>query len=212
MTLPPDTTIDATVFGFLRHGETKWNRLKKIQGSCNSPLTEKGKAHVRNWAQTLKKYPWDRIFASDLGRVKETVAILNNELNLPVEYDARLREQSWGQWEGLTIPYIRTHHAEELENRVKRGWLFSAPGGETRQAVKDRVLAALLTAHKKWCGQKILIVCHQGVIKTTLYHITKRAFLPEEDPLLSHNRLHIIKYSAGSFATVELNIPQDTVL
>jgi len=212
MTLSPDTTSNATVFGFLRHGETEWNRLKKIQGSCNSPLTQKGKEHLRNWAQTIKKYPWDRIFASDLGRVKETVTILNHELNLPVKYDARLREQSWGQWEGFTIPHIRKHHAEELEKRVKQGWLFSAPGGETRQAVKNRVLAALLTAHKKWQGQKILIVCHQGVIKTTLYHITKRAFLPEEDPLLSHNRLHIIEYSAGSFTTLGLNIPQDTVL
>jgi broad specificity phosphatase PhoE len=201
--------LNTTVFGMLRHGETEWNRLKKIQGFRDSPLTAKGQEHLHNWVPTLKKYHWNRIFASDLGRVKETVAILNQELNLPVEYDARLREQNWGEWEGYTIPSIHQQFAKELKKRVKQGWLFSAPGGETRLEVKDRVLDALLDAHKKWQGQKILVVCHQGIIKTTLYHITGREFLPEEDPLLQHNRLHVIEYSTKSISTLELNIPQD---
>ncbi len=197
-----------TTFGFLRHGETQWNRLKKIQGSCNSPLTEKGHKHIHNWLYTLKKYKWDRIFASDLGRVKETVAILNEELHLPVHFDARLREQAWGEWEGYTIPYIHSHFSRELAERIGRGWLFAAPGGETRLAVKDRVMEALLAAHTWWPEQKILIVCHQGVIKSTLYHITGRKFLPEEDPLLKHNRLHIINFTTKSVTPFALNIPQ----
>jgi len=195
-----------TIFGLLRHGETKWNTQKKIQGWGDSPLTEKGKEKTGEWAEILQPYGWDRIIASDLGRVKETVAVLNRTLNLPVSFDERLREQHWGDWEGLTIPTIKECFKEELTRRVGMGWDFSAPGGESRLAVRQRVLAALSSMAKEWPGRKILVVCHQGVIKTVLYFLTARAFVPGEDPLLQHNCLHLISCSGEQFSPVQLNI------
>lgn len=197
-----------TTFGLLRHGQTEWNTAKKIQGSADSPLTEEGRQQTAEWLPTLRTYRWDRIFASDLGRVVETVAILNRHLGLPATYDPRLREQNWGEWEGLTIPFIQENYPAELARRVAMGWDFAAPGGESRQAVKSRVLAALLQAAADWPGQRILVVCHQGVIKTALYHITGREFMPGEDPMLHHNRFHIIGCLGNSFSPIRLNIPQ----
>ena len=198
----------AATFGLLRHGQTEWNILKKIQGSGDSPLTPEGKEQTGEWGRTLKRFGWNRIIASDLGRVRETVGILNRELQLPVVYDNRLREQNWGNWEGLTIPYIHDNFAKDLARRVAMGWNFAAPGGETRLAVKDRVLSTLTESAEKWPGQKILVVCHQGVVKSVLYYISNRDFLPGEDPLLQHNRLHVIRYSLGQFSAEELNIPR----
>ena len=63
-----ESTAPVTTFGFLRHGQTEWNTLKKIQGSGDSPLTEKGKQETDQWTKTLQRYRWDRIIASDLGR------------------------------------------------------------------------------------------------------------------------------------------------
>lgn len=203
-----DAIFSGTTFGLLRHGQTEWNVLKKIQGSGDSPLTSQGKEETKEWAETLIKYGWDRIIASDLGRVKATVNIINKKLNLPVTFDSSLREQHWGDWEGLTIPSIQENFAEDLARRVAMGWDFSAPGGETRQAVKDRVLATLLNNAKNWPGEKILVVCHQGVVKSVLYSITKRKFMPGEDPLLQHNRLHIINCTGQHFSPIELNIPR----
>lgn len=197
-----------TTFGFLRHGQTEWNTLKKIQGSGDSPLTEKGREETEQWVKTIQKYQWHRIIASDLGRVRETVAILNRGLQLPVFFDQRLREQNWGDWEGLTIPSIKKNYPEDLARRVAMGWDFSAPGGETRNSVKDRVLAALQESAMKWPGRNILVICHQGVIKSVLYFLTKRDFLPGEDPLLQHNRLHLISYNGKDFVPGELNIPR----
>lgn len=196
-----------TIFGVLRHGQTEWNVLKKIQGSCDSPLTAAGRKQTALWSQTVKNYHWQRIVASDLGRVRETVAILNQQLRLPVTFDSRLREQEWGDWEGLTIPAIEENHRQELARRVALGWNFSAPGGETRQSVRERALATLVEAAEKWPGQKILIVCHQGVVKSLLYHISGREFMPGEDPLMHHDRFHIISLSGDRFTTVALNIP-----
>jgi broad specificity phosphatase PhoE len=195
-----------TNFGLLRHGQTEWNKLKKIQGSCDSPLTPDGKEQTAEWSPVLKKYSWDRILASDLGRVKETVSILNLELNIPVEYTAQLREQDWGDWEGMTIPSIKKTFSEDLKRRVEKGWLFSAPNGETRQKVRDRTLSALSEAALKWPGQNILIVCHQGVIKSILYTITGRKFLPGDDRMLEPNSFHLIGYEREQFSTIRLNI------
>lgn len=197
-----------TLFGLLRHGQTEWNIEKRIQGYGDSPLTAEGREQTAKWLPTLHSYPWDRILASDLGRVRETVAILNRDLQLPVDYDPRLREQSWGEWEGLTLPSIQSNFQAELARRVAMGWEFAAPGGESRQAVKERIFAVLTEAAGNWPGQSILVICHQGVIKTTLYHLTGREFLPGEDPLLHHNRLHIISFSGSGFTPVHLNIPR----
>ena len=171
-------------------------------------MTTKGKEQIGEWAKTLKHFNWDRIIASDLGRVKATVDILNRELGLPVDFDPRLREQHWGEWEGLTLPSIQENHKEDLNRRIAMGWDFSAPGGETRLAVKERVLATLLEKAKEWPGKRILVVCHQGVIKTVLYFITGREFHPGEDPLLQHNRLHLISCTQNKFSPVELNVPR----
>jgi len=195
-----------TTFGLLRHGETEWNTLKKIQGWQDSPLTAKGKKQTGEWAEILQSYGWDRIIASDLGRVKATVAILNRRLNLPVIFDERLREQNWGDWEGLTIPTIKEYFKEDLTRRVAMGWDFSAPGGESRLAVKERVFAVLSAMAEEWAGRKILLVCHQGVVKTVLYFLTGRAFIPGEDPLLQHNCLHLINCSGQNFSPLQLNI------
>jgi len=195
-----------TTFGLLRHGQTEWNRLKKIQGSEDSPLTPIGKERTAEWATTLKKYRWHRIFASDLGRVKETVEILNRTLDIPVDYDPRLREQFWGDWEGLTLPHVKEKFEEELERRVQLGWLFSAPGGETRQAVKERTLTALSDGAERWPGQNILVVCHQGVVKSVLYSIAGCKFLPGDEKLVQPNSFHLISHSKEHFSIIELNI------
>ncbi len=204
----PKNVEAVTTFGLIRHGQTEWNILKKIQGSGDSPLSTQGKEETDEWTETLREYSWDRIIASDLGRVRATVDIINRRLCLPVTFDPRLREQHWGDWEGLTIAFIQQNYNEDLARRVAMGWDFSAPGGETRHAVRDRVLAALLESAQKWPGKKILVVCHQGVVKSVLYAITKREFLPGEDPLLQHNRLHIISCTRNQFSPVELNIPR----
>lgn len=204
--LPKKTSI----FGLLRHGQTQWNALKKIQGSGDSPLTPKGITETRQWLKTLNGWKWDQIYASDLGRVRQTVAILNDMLQLPVYFDDRLREQNWGEWEGRTLSSIKKYHKKELNERIALGWEFSAPGGETRTSVCNRVFETLRHIEKKTPCRKTLIVCHRGVINTVLYHLNGRQFMPEEEPLIQHNKLHLIACDKGVFKIHMLNIPRQS--
>lgn len=197
---------EKTVFGLLRHGETLWNSEKRIQGSSDSPLTDQGKTIVDQWGTMLKQWDWNRIEASNQGRVRETVGIINRHLNIPADFHPELQEQNWGEWEGMTLTQIKSQHRDELDRRVAKGWKFAAPGGETRSAVVKRVLNKLNQLQCLYSNEMILIVCHQGVIKALLYHLLDRKFLPGEDPLLQHNSLHLISVSNKEWTAEQLNI------
>ncbi len=195
-----------TLFGLFRHGKTLWNMQKKIQGSCDSPLTEEGKQQVALWTKTLRPFQWNRILASDLGRVKETVSILVRELQLPFSFDSRLREQDWGEWEEKTLEDIRNSDPQALERQISSGWQFRAPGGESRMEVLHRSRQALFDAAGTWPAEKILVVSHRGVISCLLYHLAGRKFLPTEKKLLQKDRLHTLLFERDELHLATLNI------
>lgn len=200
-------------YGLLRHGETSWNHEKRLQGQGNSPLTKKGKQQITTWAKQLATGNWQHILCSDLGRVQETVAILNITLNLPVTVDKRLAEQSWGKWEGQKISDIRRDWAEELSIQASQGWNFCPPEGETREEVRNRAFNALRDSQNTITAENLLVVCHQGVIKCLLYSIAGRNFMEDEPPLIRKGCMHTIHYYAQNYRIGNLNIaPGDTVL
>lgn len=197
-----------TTFGLLRHGETVWNTEKRIQGSSDSPLTKTGKKNIAQWLPTLHKYKWDRIIASPLPRVQQTVDILNVDLKIPLTYFPELREQDWGQWEGKKLHEISTHQSEELTRQQLSGWKFKPPGGESREEVLERVSGSLFQASLKWPGQQILVVSHQSVMKCILYSILGRKFLPHEKKSIKKNMFHLIQCDNKDMNIVETNIEQ----
>jgi|GEM_PF-212210 len=158
-----------TRFGLIRHATTVWNQQKRIQGRTDTPLAPEGIAQSRRWAMELKRHRWSRILSSDSGRAEHTAQILNACLRVPVVSDSRLREQDWGIWTGRTLSEIKNDHPEELEKQESAGWKFCPPGGEDRRQVRLRSRRALIEAAEKWPGQTILVITHEGVIKSLLY-------------------------------------------
>ena len=196
-----------TVLALLRHGKTLWNEEKRIQGRHNSVLSPDGIAQVHKWCKFLGQYSIDRIISSDLDRVKETVTIVQEYLHdVPVEYTSVLREQSWGDWEGMTFPELHKHHEEELNRQIQSGWEFCPPGGESRRELLQRTLPFLQNTMGRYPGERILVVSHEGIVKSTLYHLTGRAFMPEEKKLIQKRQLHLLYDKQGELALGPLNI------
>jgi len=181
-------------FGLIRHAQTIWNREKKIQGHSDSPLTADGERQASSWGQILLRYSWDRILASDAVRALTTGERINAFLKIPIEIDPRLREQDWGQWVGKTVRQIQAEAAELLGEQTKAGWDFCPPGGEDRKSVLARSRGALQDAFNRWPGENILVVTHEGVIKSLLYYLSGRKFLPSEPPLLKSYHLHLLAH------------------
>jgi probable phosphoglycerate mutase len=196
---------DTTRFGLIRHAQTVWNREKKIQGYSDSPLTADGEKQASSWGQILSQFSWDRVLASDAGRARATAEIINAFLKLPLTIDSRLKEQDWGQWVGKTVRQIEAEARQELDEQVNAGWDFCPPGGESRLSVLIRSQQALLEAAERYPGQNLLVVIHEGVVKSLIYHLCGRKFLPGEPAILKSYQLHRLVYDSSGLQIEKIN-------
>ena len=87
----------------VRHGETEWNRQRRLQGRTDIPLNDAGLAEARKAAKALRDVNFDRIFTSPLQRARKTAEILRGSREIPVTVEPVLIEVSFGVGEGLSI-------------------------------------------------------------------------------------------------------------
>ena len=194
-----------TRFGLIRHAQTLWNQQKKIQGQSDSPLSADGEIQTSRWGQGLMQFRWNRILVSDTGRALATANRINAFLKVPLDTDDRLREQDWGRWTGKTISQIKTEEPKALAEQEGAGWDFCPPGGEDRRSVLHRSQRALQEAAAKWTGDRLLVVTHGGVIKSLIYDLYGRKYLPDEPPVIKPYRLHWVVYDNEGFRLEEEN-------
>jgi probable phosphoglycerate mutase len=156
----------------LRHGETRANRARLIQGQDDSPLTPEGIDGTLRVADKLRALPLEadrtETYCSPLPRARETLERIRGHLSLngPVRYDPRLMEIDFGRLTGRPVaevlPRIRTHKEQAH---------LPYPGGESGQDLKARVLAFLDEVAAAHPGRHLLVMTHFGVIETTLRHL-----------------------------------------
>jgi probable phosphoglycerate mutase len=197
--------VVSTFFDLMRHAPTVWNVQKRIQGQADAPLTPAGENLARRWGLVLRGQAYSRVLSSDLGRALATAAALNTALGLPLTADPRLREQDWGRWTGETLAALRARDPGRLAAAENRGWDFCPPGGESRREVWRRGRAALTAAARRWPGETLLVVTHEGMIKCLAYGLTARRFLPGEAPLLRPGHLHRLCAAGGRLTAAALN-------
>src|SRR5471030_1892917 len=157
-----------------RHGETVWNAEKRAQGHLDSPLTAAGRAQARLMGQTLALElslagykPSDVIVrASPLGRVRETLAIAAEAAGLahdPGCFDHRLREMSWGDWDGLNGVEIEARWPGALEARRQEKWHYRPPNGENYIMAAERAQAALDDIVALAADKPVAVFAHGGI-------------------------------------------------
>ncbi len=141
----------------LRHGPTDWNARHLIQGRTDIPLSEEG---LRKMQGLRVPFPASRIFASPMQRTRQTAEALG--LNAPL-LDARLMEQHWGRWEGMSLQEIADKEGKDAFLRAGRKSEFRPPGGESTQELMDRVAAFLRDAAAE--ESDAIAVAHLGVLR-----------------------------------------------
>lgn len=192
------------ILGFLRHGPTRWNQEKIIQGISDIPL-DPAKFQVEPWQQLLARYgPWDLVVTSSLSRCLQTCDMLLP--GLPREVDPDLREQDWGEWTGCTLKEIYRNSPGSIEAQELRGWNFTPAGGESRREVLVRILAAISRATQDHDGKKILFVSHLGVIKFLIHYLSKSQFQAGHTIQVSKRALHLFRQEGPELSLLETNI------
>lgn len=149
---------------FVRHGETDWNHAGRFQGQVEIPLNDRGRNQARRNGRALKEHlpSLDLPFlASPMLRTSETMELLRGELGLPPKdyaTDDRLKEISFGKFEGLTSAEIDEQHADLAKERDKDKFSFAPPDGESYAMLTERVRGTI-----EEIDEDIVIVAHGGV-------------------------------------------------
>lgn len=151
-----------------RHGQTEWNKAKRVQGWANSPLTELGIQQAHKVAAALSNVlngkPYT-LTCSPLGRAMQTADIIATELKYPEAFtpDSLLKEYSFGEWKGMTIEEVKAQRFEEWNARKADKWNYLMPGGESYAILSGRA--------KQWLSnlpaeQTTVAVTHEMIGKT----------------------------------------------
>lgn len=162
-----------------RHGETDWNKEGRWQGHTDISLNETGRTQARHLAERLAALNIEHVSASDLARAKETAEIVAAQLGLAVVHvDARLRERSFGVFEGLTRQEVSARYPNEWSD-YQEDKRVTPPGAEPHEMVISRVREALLhvlaTAPP---DAPALIVTHGGSLRVLLSELSGQNIPP----------------------------------
>ncbi len=155
----------------IRHGESLWNAEKRIQGQGDSPLSERGVEQVRRLAVRLKLLDRGQevaaVYASPLGRARQTAHIVARELGLAVVFDERLAEYNVGALTGL-----RAEDVAERYPHIWQGWQegrrMPYPGEEGGEAFHRRVAAAMDDIVRRHSDETVAVICHGGTLRAYL--------------------------------------------
>lgn len=145
----------------IRHGKTEWNEIHKLQGRTDIPLNEEGRAMAREAADRYKDIHFDICFCSPLARARETAEILLAGRDVPITFDDRLIEMSFGIYEGVENSFavgdcpvnVLFEHPEQYEP-VPEGESLEQLYARTGEFIAD-VVNPLLDE-----GKDVLIVGH----------------------------------------------------
>ncbi len=147
-----------------RHGETDWNRDRRIQGHSDTPLNETGRAQARELARALAEIELVAGYSSDLSRARETAAIALGGRGIEVVALPELRERSFGSWEGLGDDEIPVRFPQEYE-RWSAGHGDGAVDSEPHGTLLDRVRRAVDRIARDHPEGNVLVVSHGGPIR-----------------------------------------------
>lgn len=148
----------------IRHGETAWNAEHRIQGQLDIPLSPLGVLQSARLAECLANEPIDAVYSSGQSRAWLTAAPLAARLGLEVIAEPRLRERSFGIFEGLTLDEIAERYPPEFKKWRERDPAWRPEGGESGQQLIDRVLSAVSDIGIRHPSQTVVLVSHGGVL------------------------------------------------
>lgn len=170
----------------IRHGETLWNRERRMQGQTDTPLSDTGRAQAAALGERLARCPLVALYSSDLMRARDTAHAIAQRTGREIVLDERLRERRFGIFEGLTYAEMSERHPEAFERFQSRDPDYVIPGGECAREFHLRVLACLTEIAERHEGEQVAVVTH-GLVLDALYRAAHGLTLevPRPVPLLN---------------------------
>ena len=149
--------------GLVRQGETIYNKLGKLQGISNIPLSDDGRRECKKLKEELVNKKYDICFSSPLIRAMETAMILVGD-KVEIKMDDRLIERNFGEFEGKFID----------KYDLKKYWDYQLNSDDDNvEKIQDlfkRCEDFISYLKENYNDKNILIVTHEAVLRT-FHHI-----------------------------------------
>lgn len=146
----------------VRHGESEWNAVRRLQGQADIELSARGEQQARALAPMVASFNPDMVLTSDLKRAADTAALLGHADAIR---EPLLREQNVGVWTGVEIAQLMSEAPDAYA-----GWragTFAPENGEIWDQFRTRIGQAIEQALNA-DAETVLLVCHGGVIRAAL--------------------------------------------
>lgn len=190
-------------FYLVRHGETQYNVEEKMQGWCDSPLTENGIAMAKKLGEGLADVPFVAAYSSTSGRAVDTANLVLAGRGLELHQSDDLREMYYGSVEGESSEGVYTE--DNLYYRFEIG--FDDLGGETWYDLGLRMKNALDAAGRENCetGGNVFVSTHGMSILGVLYATVPYDPRLETQGALDNCSVTILQWDNGVYTLIDLN-------
>lgn len=143
----------------MRHGQTQFNALGKIQGVCDSPLTPKGIADAKKVGRYFKdsRIEFDHAYSSTQERASDTLELVTDQ---PYQRLKGLKEWNFGLFEGEN-QRLNPKYDPKIGSV---GDAFVPYGGDSADAVQARMVRVLTDIMSQQDNQNVLVVGHGASI------------------------------------------------
>ncbi|KVM76210.1 histidine phosphatase family protein [Burkholderia stagnalis] len=190
---------------FIRHGETAWNRIKRIQGHIDIPLADTGLAQAQRLAARLARdgAGIDAIYSSDLMRAQQTAQPAADALGLPLVLREGLRERAYGVFQGHDSTEIEARFPDAYAAWQTRDPGFEPEGGESQRAFYHRVLHALEPIVAAHPGGRIACVAHGGVLDCVYRFANGLELAAPRNYQLLNTSINVVDYAGGRAQVVQ---------
>ncbi|WP_019603481.1 histidine phosphatase family protein [Teredinibacter turnerae] len=157
--------FSVTQFDILRHGQCEGGDI--FRGSTDVKLTPAGFASMRTSCD-IADTPWDAVISSPLVRCRAFAEAYAHEKHLPFTVDTRLREMSFGAWEGQQRQTIWENQHADILTWMQDPSSYTPPGGEPLDQVAARLDEFFAEVSANYRNQNVLLVAHGGLMRIFL--------------------------------------------
>lgn len=156
-----------TIVDIIRHGEPVGGTM--YRGHKDDPLSDKGWQQMREAVSDHK--PWDIIISSPMIRCAAFAEELATRHQLPLEYDERIKEIGWGDWEGKAPAELNAEDPHTVARALNEPHIHRPSNAEHINDFQQRISSAWNDITEKHQYKHILVIAHAGVIRAVLTNI-----------------------------------------
>ena len=147
----------------IRTGNTEYECQGRIQGTLDIPLSEDGRKHVEELADSLRDQSIDALYYGPCRATQQSAEIINERLGLKAKKLDALRNLDHGLWQGMLINEVKTKQPKVYKQWQEHPESVCPPNGETVQQVRERLQTVLTKLAKKHRGGHIGILVPEPI-------------------------------------------------